>query len=323
MLPENKAEFPKCLYLDQNFWIGLAQAAIGHAAGERYKPSLSAIQQSSDSGKLIVPLSQVHFIEASIPGREERRSKLMNFMLALSRGKRLADYKRTRPIEIENSIRRWRGMGGLRPVRPSIVGEEFAATLDVPAEQRPIIDSFIRSPSEFHSMFMAISGDRENVNQTIAREDAGVAELENIRKLGQAHLAGNQREILAYAEQFREQSVFDELSLSLEKTNVPLADWVTDIMSVPLQLLRFSEDIPFIDVHVRLMLLHGPNLSREYSGSDVRDLVWLPMALPYSNIVAGEKCWTTLAMPLARKYSTILINRPERLPAALEAEGCL
>lgn len=329
MLPEDKNEFPKCLYLDQNFWIGLAQAATGHPDGKRFEPSLLAVRRSVDSGNLVTPLSLVHIIEASIPGREDRRENLMGFMLALSKGKSFAHYKHVRPIEIENAIRRWYNVDELRAVRPSVVGDWAGITTGadpdlskVPAEWLPLVESVIRSAAVFQSVFMAVSDDREAIKNAVAQEVAGADQLQQIRERAQANLTDRQREVLNYAGMFREGAITDELVAALGNGGVPLERWCEEIMAKPDELVRFSEDIPFIDVFVRLNLLHSRNTSRVYGRNDVRDLVWLAVALPYSNVIAGETYWTTLAAPLGAKYSTTLVNQPEALPDALAAAGC-
>ncbi len=329
MLPESKDEFPKCLYLDQNFWIGLAQAANGHPDGKRFEPSLLAVRRGVDSGKLVTPLSLVHIIEASIPGRDDRRKNLMGFMLALSQGKSFAHYNQIRPFEIENALRRWYGVDGVRPVRPAVVGDWAGVAIGadpdlskIPADWLPLVESVVRSAAVFQSVFTAVSDDREAIKIAVAQEVAGADQLQQIRERAQANLTDRQREILNYVGMFRENAIMDELIAALGNVGVPLERWVSEIMSKPDELVRFSEEIPFIDVLVRLILLHGRNTSRVYGKNDVRDLVWLAVALPYSNVIAGETYWTTLAAQLGAKYSTTLVNQPEALPDSLAAAGC-
>ena len=329
MLPQDKTDFPKCLYLDQNMWIGLAQAARGLPLGERFQEALAAIRIAVDSGKLLVPLSLVHIIETAIPGRPERRVNLIEFMLSLSRNLSIRHYKQVRPLEIENSIRRWYGLGDLHAIRPQLIVESafpaVGASADlsqIPAEWLSLVESVIRSAAIFQTAFTAISDERDAIRNAVAQEMTGAGQLQQIRDRSQQQLTDRQRELLNYALMFKENAIENELVNALQRTGVPLERWVTDILSKPDEIIHFAEDVPFIDVFVRLNLLHCKNTSKVFEGHDVRDLVWMAVALPYCNIIAGETYWTTLGAPLAGKYRTVLTNRPEDLPAILNAEGC-
>ena len=58
--------------------------------------------------------------------------------------------------------------------------------------------------------------------------------------------------------------------------------------------------------------------------NDIRDLDWLSVAVPYSNVVVSEKYWgkKVQATGLADTYNTILITDLQELPAQLSAIGC-
>ena len=169
---------------------------------------------------------------------------------------------------------------------------------------------------------MGVSDDREAIKNAVAQEVAGADQLQQIRERAQANLTDRQREVLNYPGIFREDTITDELVAALRNVGVRLERWVNEIMAKPNELVRFYEAIPFIDVFIRLILLHSRNTSRVYGKKDVRDLVWLAVALTYSNVIARETYWTTLAAPLGAKYSTILVNQPEALPDVLAAAGC-
>ena len=45
------------LYLDQNHWINLAQAAVGTPTGAPFHDALQALREARRSGRVVIPLS--------------------------------------------------------------------------------------------------------------------------------------------------------------------------------------------------------------------------------------------------------------------------
>lgn len=70
---------PRVIYLDQNKWIELAQAAHGKGSA-RLLPVLEFIRQIKASGLAVFPLSLAHHMETSKrfdAGQQERLGRLM------------------------------------------------------------------------------------------------------------------------------------------------------------------------------------------------------------------------------------------------------
>jgi hypothetical protein len=59
--------------------------------------------------------------------------------------------------------------------------------------------------------------------------------------------------------------------------------------------------------------------------NDIRDLDWLSVAVPYSNIVVSEQYWGRKIQTagLASKYGTVIVTNLQDLPSQLSAMGCL
>jgi hypothetical protein len=63
---------------------------------------------------------------------------------------------------------------------------------------------------------------------------------------------------------------------------------------------------------------------RKVEHNDIRDLDWLSVAVPYSNIVVAEQYWgrKIRTTGLAAKYGTVVLASLLDLPAQLSAMGC-
>ena len=62
------------VYLDQNHWISLAKASVGHVQGEEFREALDTCVSSSKSGTATVVLGAAHYFELlKIENRRQRR----------------------------------------------------------------------------------------------------------------------------------------------------------------------------------------------------------------------------------------------------------
>lgn len=75
----------RVVYLDLNYWIGLAQADVGKREGERYRALLLTLRQQVAAGAIQVPLSLVHYLEMSRIKSPQRRRALATVMVEISR----------------------------------------------------------------------------------------------------------------------------------------------------------------------------------------------------------------------------------------------
>ena len=56
---------PITVYLDLNFWIGLAQASVGHTGGGRYQALFEQASALVKRNRVMFPLSAQHYMEMS------------------------------------------------------------------------------------------------------------------------------------------------------------------------------------------------------------------------------------------------------------------
>ncbi len=90
----------KIVYLDQNIWIYLAQIYYNIEKDTDISKVCETISKKSDSGELIFPLSAVHLIETHHIQDNERRERLIEFMLKVSKGYTIIPFNNSR-IEAE------------------------------------------------------------------------------------------------------------------------------------------------------------------------------------------------------------------------------
>ena len=62
------------VYLDQNHWISLAKASVGHPQGDQFKEALDTCLVATKSGDATVVLGGAHYFEVlKIENRRQRR----------------------------------------------------------------------------------------------------------------------------------------------------------------------------------------------------------------------------------------------------------
>ena len=74
------------VYLDQNKWIDLAKARVGHRDGQKYQVALDKANELAKQGKAVFPLSWLHFVETRKKRDLKKRKELAEIMAELSRG---------------------------------------------------------------------------------------------------------------------------------------------------------------------------------------------------------------------------------------------
>lgn len=72
------------VYLDQNHWINLAKAAVGHPGGAPYQVALDALREARAADRIVVPLSLTHIMETVSNQNRRQRGDLATVMEELS-----------------------------------------------------------------------------------------------------------------------------------------------------------------------------------------------------------------------------------------------
>jgi hypothetical protein len=330
MLPASKDDFPRCLYLDQNKWIDLARAHYAKPGGEPFQDALRAVRVRVDSGKLIVPFSFVNAVEAMIPRDAARRERLARFMVELSGNRTILPEVSVCRWEIRDAVGRLFGRVLSRAVRPLVVQLGFAHALGLgllvvgPTAETETAVRHLHSSEMTIAFLSKVSGERERIEQARAGEAGAVGIFEGDRTRA-ASLSLEQRRGLEF-----EGLIFgtgpyrSALVEALQELGLTVQDFRARIHSAQ-DAMRFLADVPNLDVLLTLRHARDQDLMRPIERNDVRDLDWLSVALPYSNVVVSENYWghQVRATGLDHKYQTVLLTDLRELPQQLKVMGCI
>lgn len=332
MLPECKSGFPKCLYLDQNKWIDLARAHYGKPEGVQFQPCLEAIRAAIKSGKLLVPFSVWNAIESMIPRDAGRRQRLAEFMVELSGNKTMSPEHVVVPAEIVNATRQLFGMSATKSPRQTLIHVGIVHAIGMEQEIQnvfpPGLDAafaaFMGMP-EATIKFLVDAGEKRDHIQTARDGEAKARDIFEADRAvtGSMSLVARQRAELSGL--FRKNA---EYSAALEATLKSISRCGAEFkaeMGTDEKVSQFVGSIPNIDVFITLRVEREKDKDRKVDHNDIRDLDWLSVAVPYSNIVVSEQYWGRKIQTagLASKYGTVILTNLQDLSSQLSAMGCL
>ena len=329
MLPEQKSDFPKCLYLDQNKWIDLAKAHHGKDGGTRFRDALDAVREAVQKGSLVVPMSAIHIMETMAPANEGRRTRLAEFMVDLSGNRSILTQMAFRPIEILHAVIRQLGLQPRGSIRANIISEGLPFALGaetvitgVPSEIAQELHRVVHSPEA--SVRYLVQGDRENVATARLEDEQAVIELEETRRRAHEAMSGEMRHRVELAELFTSGKPGAELRQILRSIGMPAPAFLATL-GTPDDYLTFFHEIPSIDVWVTLSMERDKDFNRRIHRNDAKDIGFLSVALPHANVIVCEKFWGHIsnATGLAGKYGTEVLTDAAELPTVLERQRCL
>ncbi|TDO33205.1 hypothetical protein EV643_1333 [Kribbella sp. VKM Ac-2527] len=102
------------VYLDQNKWVDLARAAVGHPLGEPFQDALAMCRAAVQSGIVSFPLDMYRYWETSKRGSDRSRNEVVDVMRELSRQHTMAVPVAVLDHELDLALQRRYG----RPARP-------------------------------------------------------------------------------------------------------------------------------------------------------------------------------------------------------------
>jgi hypothetical protein len=331
MLPESKGDFPKCLYLDQNKWIDLARAHYGRPDGVHFQPCLDVIRAATASGKLVVPFSLWNAIEAMIPRDADRRKRLAEFMVGLSGNRTMAPEYVVAPAEIANATRQFFGARATEFPRKSLIQVGIIHAIGMGQELQGMLPPFLNagfaaymgSAEKTVEFLVDASANRDRVQA--ARD--GEAKARDIFEADRAATGGMSlvaRQRAELSGLFRENPGYGmALKEALQSIGRSGPEFKME-MGDDSKITQFVASIPNFDVFITLRIEREMDRDRKVEHNDIRDLDWLSVAVPYSNIVVAEQYWgrKIRTTGLAAKYGTVVLASLLDLPAQLSAMGC-
>jgi hypothetical protein len=337
------------VYLDQNHWISLAKAAVGHSQGEQFKEALEACLAASKDRTATVVLGSAHYFEVLKIGDCRQRRDVAAVMEDVTGFRTLLSRATVMRIELGaalDSLLHLESRGpevelvgygvnhafGLRSMRDSFCIRDRATGDDATARLREEFGA-----ERFDSILNAHLLEFERSQLRGPKDEA---ELEKLRDLGYSPekvLEGPIRRAGEEQEQrlrldgdgpWRRERLPDVVSarelwvefqnmapVALQERGVTLED----ILTSPQAGVAFIRSMPSTDVAIALKTGWHRNRDKQWSANDVYDIDAMALAVPYCDIVVTEKaCHHLLTMAgMDRRMNTILLRDLTQLPSAI------
>lgn len=310
----------KIVYLDQNIWIYLSQIYYGVKNDTDISKVCETILKKSNSNELIFPLSAVHLIQTHHIQDNERREKLIEFMLKVSKGYTIMPFNNNRiETEIRQAIYRRigyptinlkdfvikKGISGMLGSEPDI---EFSGSLD--KEQTKQMVEWLNSPDALSWIFKH----HEIFNKINEKDDSNlIDEIEKIRSEYDKVIDKKLRYKVILLKNYagvvspRVMKICDEIGISEE--SIFLETWTEE------DWMNFMKEIPSFYILFNLSYWSEKNFNRTIKKNDLNDVYSLTISMPYCDIVVCEKMFASIAKQanLDEIYPTIIVPSIEEL----------
>lgn len=316
------------VYLDQAKWIDLARAMHGRPDGEGFRDALDVARHSVALGVAQFPLSFAHYIETWRAGNEQRRRRLAEMMIELSRAAVM-----TRPPELcDNELDTM--IAALHRVSPRrarpVFGSGFAY-LDGQLIHPPLPDA------------LSLAAEREWL---ATRPDGFASYGRGHRTFGDVYSAGEQGLVRGQADDRATHEAVIALSAVMEiYENIEWAlqraglgqDALGPIGRVRPDLPRhlvgrvlndampiadsFIAGLPTRDAALRLRLMRHQNPAVRWESNDLNDIAYLACAVVHCDILVTERQWVheLRRSGLLDQHGTQALDDVSELPAVLVA----
>lgn len=308
----------KIVYLDQNKWVALTQAAKHPSDHPELHALLAPLEAAVLAGRLALPLTATNIFETWKVNIPERRQDLASVQAALSRG--LVFRGRHKRLEVEVS-RVAREVHGLPPVEPEpkwfLSGVFFEAFLEVGdprlgfAMSEKVLKAIRRFPDRYLYDHLANAPDEMRIEGARRFSEGS----EQLRQRVERRRASHAGESISMRRNIY--SVFlldDEMELILAIAQRAQVPWgcVSDIGEKAMR--RIPLEVPAYDVE-REITVKLETQKRPIEENDFRDMQSFCAVVPYADEVIAERQFTNLARQagLGRKYGTELSTNIFRL----------
>lgn len=339
MAPDCRDYFGPVLrvYLDQNKWIDLARAATGHPLGARFVDALVAARAAVAAEEASFPLDLYRYQETGKRRDDRSRRALADLMCDLSRQHTMARSHDLLPAEIDWALKRRFG----RPVdsrRHPVFGEGLThmtgghVRLTAFDASRLPDEIPFGSPEGLAELKRIYNGlvEREllRVGPDKMREvgfdpeDSSFAQrfvdFENsigdaIREQG---LSGGLLEVAVCASDLG--GIQTAVTEALARIDITWNDFID--RSTPADLISFMDDLPTRYVTNVMRAAKLRQTQQRWEPNDFNDIVALPVAAVYCDVVVTEKQWVHRLRHgrVDRRYDTTLLSDTAQLVEILD-----
>ena len=307
----------KVLYIDLNHWINLAKARkCGDLTLEQRLKALV------DCGKLIIPISAVHIMEACSILKGKQRQDLAVMLRSLSRGFVLRNLEDVRYIEMETRIGNHYGIQMPKDISPFVITKGYLKAFGEPKidfspwrEVDPAKSA--RAENEIWRMLddekildlilteyipkLSKESDEAKLIQFGHNHQRNVSHSKDLKEAEKDCVVGLAKGFAELAVQ-----VANDLKLSndLLKSNPPKHFWTKEYML----------SVPTVNVWSKLSLYLSRCITRDITVNHLYDMGHLAVALPYCDIVVADNEMAHLLTfrKLNKIYGTLVYSSLEK-----------
>ena len=321
-----KPNSPKIVFLDQNAWIYLAQGHYGvnRAFSEVAKLAVNA----SEDERVIFPLYIGHFAETAKNKKMERRERLSQFMVKLSKGNTLLPSNIAIEREIECACLQ-AITGETIDLLPWLLGKGYAHMMGssgVQVEWDGVVPKEIEKINKMLSdkmldpkTFVALVNcgiDKQQLKELTDNADKTVTLVEDIRKrnAGIPKASRYKTEVVMYFDNSLLKRIVDFM---LSKQLSPKL--LDPVFSNKDSLIRFFRTMPSNYCLFELSYFRDMQPQRKIQSNDMNDLMSLCLAIPYCDVVVTERQWANGANQrgIDKEYKTLVLGSVTDLKSAL------
>lgn len=312
----------KIVYLDQNIWINLAQVYYGIKNDVVIFNLCEVIKKKLQSNHLIIPLSVVHLIEAHHIQDNERRDRLIEFMLKVSKGNTIIPFNDNKiEAEIRQAICKRIGHPTI-DLKDFIIGKgiqgifgdriTFDFTENLKKEQleqvKDLTDKWgkwlesleaLSFVSKNHEIFEEINNKpNSNLIKEIEKIRLEYNKVKDKKLRYKVFLLKNFRAVVSPSIT----KICTQIGISEE--SIFLETWTEE------DWMNFIKEIPSFYILFNLSYWSEKNFNRPIQENDLNDVYSLTISIPYCDIIACEKMFASIAkqIKLDKIYSTNIVS---------------
>lgn len=315
------------VYLDQNKWVDLARVATGHQLGNRFKDALAVCRAGVAAGQVSFPLDMYRYWETGKRADDRSRNDVVDVMRELSQQHTIAAPSGVLDEEIDLALQRRFG----RPEHPrqqQVFGVGMrhisAGRIDWPQLDLSAL------PDGGASIRVAERAQLRGAVAEFLEEQILRAGPDTFRALGFDHAAFNHSqkfvdfENLLAAEVYKhglpgdviDQAVrgadFGDIRPAvidaLDRIGMTYDQFMAD--RTVGELMAFIDDLPTRYVTNVMRSAKHRQIQQKWELNDFIDIVALPVAAVYCDVVVTEKQWAHRLRhgKVDERYSTVLLN---------------
>ncbi len=317
------------MYLDQAKWIDLGRAMHARPGGEPFRDAFDIARHSASMGFVSFPLSFGHYIETRRAAKPERRRRLAQTMIELSRGRTIArppdlcdselDAFLARTFELPPPREPWPVFGWSYGHAAGLTSDITEAMLDLEVETEELaarpdgFDEYGRGHRDFGDVYRAgeeglAAGSRDGSESPELRDAilAGSAIMEIYENIEWAlDRGGLSRDALG--------------PIGHVRPDLP-PHRIHEILNEVLPIARgFIAELPTRDAALRLRAMRHQNPATKWESNDLNDIAYLACAVVHCDVVVTEKQWVheMRRSGLLEDHGTEALDDVRKLPEVL------